>query len=253
MHSHVSAHSSFFGSRSPKSHRASRAAMADQDSPTPMADWSISRSPSRSKSRPRSPEPAWMEQTAKRLEAGASAAEKAAAAGGRDMKAMYVMSSAAIIQSASSQPQPTSISETKAYQEVSSSQPRSHVEASYVLNRLTGGGYKKPEMKSGPFATALNPNRHAMMIQGRPVVVPCVRKHTHTYEFSATFLRPAFQEMVLNRFSHSARPGVEKIMGHSEAQSNAEQRREDQSNSEWQDTWNSTVCPVIMTFCFFHW
>ena len=120
-----------------------------------------------------------MEQTAKRLEAGASAAEKAAAAGGRDMKAMYVMSSAAIIQSASSQPQPTSISETKAYQEVSSSQPRSHMEASYVLNRLTGGGYKKPEMKSGPFATALNPNRHAMMIQGRPVVVPCVRKHTH--------------------------------------------------------------------------
>ena len=181
MHSHVSAHSSFFGSRSPKSNCASRAAMADPDSPTPMADWSISRSPSRSKSRPRSPEPAWMQQTAKRLEAGASAAKRAAASGGRDMKAMYVMSSAAIIKTASSQPQPTSISETTAYQEVSSSQPRSHVEASYVLNRLTAGGFKKPEMKSGPFATALNPNRHAMMIQGRPVVVPCVRKHTHTH------------------------------------------------------------------------
>ena len=78
-----------------------------------------------------------------------------------------------------------------------------------------------------------------------------MKTHTHTYELSATFLRPAFQERVLNRFSHSARPGFAKIMGHSEAQSNAEQRREDQSNSEWQDTWNSTVCPVIMTFCFF--
>ena len=95
------------------------------------------------------------------------------------MKAMYVMSSAEIIEAASSQPQPSAISETWAYKAASSSQPRSHAEASYVLDRLTAGGYKKPEMKSGPFATALNPNRHTMMIQGRPVVVLCVRKHTH--------------------------------------------------------------------------
>ena len=126
-----------------------------------------------------------MEKTAKRLEAGASTAEQAAASGGADLKAMYVMSSAEIINAASSQPQKSAISETWEYKAVSSSQPRSHVEASYVLDRLTAGGYKKPEMSSGPFATALNPNRHAMMIQGRPVVVPFwTKKHTHTRAFS---------------------------------------------------------------------
>ena len=82
-----------------------------------------------------------MEKTAKRLEAGASAAEKAAAKGGADLKAMYVMSSADFISAASSQPQDSAISETWAYKAASSSQPRSHVEASYVLDRLTAGGY----------------------------------------------------------------------------------------------------------------
>ena len=126
-----------------------------------------------------------MQETSKRLEAGAAIAQSAAAKGGADLKAVYVMSSAEIIKTASSQPPGTPISETLEFKSQSSSQPRSHVEASYVLDRLTGGGYKKPEMNTGPFATALNPNRHTMMIQGRPVVVLLGRK-THTYELSAT-------------------------------------------------------------------
>ena len=113
-----------------------------------------------------------MEKTAERLERGAAAAAQAADRGGRDAKALYVMSPADIIKTASSQPQTETISQSKAYEEASSSQPRSQLEASYVLDRLTGGGLKLPEMASGPFATALNPNRHTMMIQGRPVVVP---------------------------------------------------------------------------------
>ena len=118
--------------------------------------------------------------TAERLKAGASAAQRAAATGGDDLKALYVMNPADIIKSASSQPPRTPISETKEYKQSKSSQPRSHVETSYVLDRLTGGGYKKPDMTSGPFATALNPNRHTMMIQGRPVVVLMDEKtHTH--------------------------------------------------------------------------
>ena len=156
-------------------------AMAARRSPSFEADWSVSPSPPRrkSKSRARSKEPDWLENTAKRLETGASAAEEAAASGGADLKAMYVMSSAQIIAaSASSQPHMSAISDSMEYKMASSSQPRPHVEASYVLDRLTSGGFKKPLLHSGPFATALNPNRHTMMIQGRPVVVLCGRKHT---------------------------------------------------------------------------
>ena len=54
------------------------------------------------------------------------------------------------------------------------------------------------------------------------------------HELSATcFLRSTSGGMALNRFLHSTRPGVAKIMGHSEAQSSAEQRREVQSSSAW--------------------
>ena len=127
-----------------------------------------------------------MKETSRRLEAAATSAERAAARGGDDLRAMYVMSSAEFVQTASSQPHLKPISETKEYKTRSSSQPpKSHVEASYVLNRLTAGGFKRPEKTTGPFATALNPNRHAMMIQGRPVVVPFwTKKHTHTRAFS---------------------------------------------------------------------
>ena len=152
------------------------AAMADPSCPSPEADWSLSPSrsppPTKSEPPPQRSDPVWMQKTAKRLEAAASTAQRAAADGGADLKAMYVVSSAEIIQAASSQPSFTPISESWEYKERSSSQPRSHVEASYVLSRLTAGGCKKPEMSSGPFATALNPNRHTMMTHGRPVVVP---------------------------------------------------------------------------------
>ena len=115
---------------------------------------------------------------------------------------MYVMTSAEIIAAAaSSQPQKKrSISLTPAFKARSSSQPRSHVEASYVLDRLTAGGYKKPVLRSGPFATALNPNRHTMMIQGRPVVVPCGRKHTRMsfqpHAFNAYIRRESMKSLL---------------------------------------------------------
>ena len=159
--------------------------MADQgDQADDAVDWGVapdSPSPGRGKSRsppPRRDPVEWMQKTSKRLEAGAASAQRAAARGGADLKSVYVMGSGEFIQTASSQPPFASISESLEFKRQASSQPRSHVEASYVLDRLTGGGYKKPELTSGPFATALNPNRHAMMIQGRPVVVLLGRKHT---------------------------------------------------------------------------
>ena len=183
----MSAHSSFHGLETAikatelSANIAQVSTMADP-SPSPERDWSCtpSHSQTQAKSKPlaRSADPAWMQKTAKRLEAAASTAQMAAASGGEDLKALYVMTSAEFVQAASSQPPFTPISESKAYKEKASSQPRSHAEASYVLDRLTAGGMKKPEKSSGPFATALNPNRHAMMIQGRPVVVPYGRKHT---------------------------------------------------------------------------
>lgn len=143
--------------------------------------------------------------TAERLEAAATTAQQAAASGGADLKALYVMSSAEIVNTASYQPRLTPISETREYKQRSSSQPRSHVEASYVLNRLTSGGFKKPEMSTGPIATALNPNRHTMMIQGRPVVVPCGRKHT----------RMSFQPHAFNAYIR--REGIKSLLAFRQA------------------------------------
>ena len=114
-----------------------------------------------------------MKKTAKRLELAAASAAMAAASGGDDLKAMYMMSSAEIVQAASSQPLRTPIAQTQDFKRRASSQPSSHIAASYVMDRLTAGGMPKGAKYSGPFATALNPNRHTMMIQGRPVVVPC--------------------------------------------------------------------------------
>ena len=113
-----------------------------------------------------------MERTAERLEAAAQIAELAAQEGGADTNALYVMSASDVVQAVSSQPRTSYISGLDAYM-AAAPDPKSHVETSYELHRLTAGGYKFPEMRTGPFVTALNPNRHAMMIQGRPVMVPC--------------------------------------------------------------------------------
>ena len=156
-----------------------RAMQGQQRSPSPEADWSRSPSRSKSKSQPRSPQPEWMERTAVRLDAGAVAAQKAVQTGGDDLKALYVMSPVAVVKAASSQPPQTPLSESAEFKAASSSQLRSHVETSYELHRLTGGGYKLPELRAGPFATALNPNRHVMMIQGRPVAVLSHLKHIY--------------------------------------------------------------------------
>lgn len=130
-----------------------------------------SKTRSKSRSKTRSSQPAWMERTAERLEVAARATETAVHEGGADAKALYVMSAADVVKAASSQPRTRSLSRSDAYG-AAASVPKSHVETSYKVHRLTAGGYKLPELRAGPFATALNPNRHAMMIQGRPVMVP---------------------------------------------------------------------------------
>ena len=114
-----------------------------------------------------------------RLDVAAAAAQKAVQTGGDDLKALYVMSPAAVVKAASSQPPATPLSESQGFKDAASSQPRAHLETSYELHRLTAGGYKLPELRAGPFATALNPNRHVMMIQGRPVAVLSALKRVY--------------------------------------------------------------------------
>ena len=144
----------------------SRASSADAG-----ADWGrASASRSRSKSVPRVQQPAWMETTDQRLSAAAATAESAAEQGGDDLKALYVMKPKDVFVAASSQPQ-TTLSETATAQAALSSQPlQSHHVTALHLHRMTGGGQKLPSTEPGPIATSLNPARHAMMINGRPVV-----------------------------------------------------------------------------------
>ena len=195
-HSHfgpVSDDSAFFG----REIWEQSAMSADRRSPSQpiSSDWGGGRSPSRSKSRsksrsrqPPSPQAEWMATTAQRLDAGAEAAELAAVDGGEDLKALYMMSQKDINVAASSQPD-IHISETLAFRNAQeSSQPLlSHYEAGVKLHRMTGGGQKLPSTETGALATALNPSRHLLMIQGRPVGVLGVerQRHTASNEFSA--------------------------------------------------------------------
>ena len=89
------------------------------------------------------------------------------------MRALYVMSPAEIGVAASSegyQGLDKTIQQNPKYYQGRAGQ-KSHYEASSQLHRMTGGGKKLPGIDSGPIATALNPERHDMMVHGRPVAV----------------------------------------------------------------------------------
>ena len=112
-----------------------------------------------------------MEKTATRLELAAEYAEKAAE-DDEQLQALYLLdqrelsaaATGASSSGAASTPLDAALQEGRAM--------KSHLEASMLTHRLTGGG-KPTEAhgQSGPMATALNPNRHCMMIHGRPVMV----------------------------------------------------------------------------------
>ena len=132
---------------------------------------SVSVSRSRSKSSPRVVQPRWMSSTDERLTAAAGMVEEAAEKGGSDLQALYVMKPEDISVAASSQPEASLAETPEAMSAVSSQPPESHHVTALRIHRVTGGGPKQPSLQSGPIATSLNPARHAMMINGRPVVV----------------------------------------------------------------------------------
>ena len=141
-----------------------------------------STSRSRSKSVPPRPQPEWMETTARRLSAVAEAAETAVEQGGEALKAIYTMKPKDVNKALSSQPQVPLAETTTAQAAVSSQPPHSHHDTSLHLHRMTGGGKKYPSTQSGPIATSLNPERHTMMINGRPVVVLGVVKAAMSFQ-----------------------------------------------------------------------
>ena len=125
----------------------------------------------RSRSRPRVVQPRWMSTTDQRLAAAAGMVEAAAEKGGRDLQTLYAMRPKDISVAASSQPHASLAETPQAKSAVSSQPPESHHMTALRIHRVTGGGPKHPSSQSGPIATSLNPARHAMMINGRPVVV----------------------------------------------------------------------------------
>ena len=111
-----------------------------------------------------------MEKTAERLELAAEVAEDVVEKRDEEMKALYLLEPREITQAAQSPA--TALQESEAYTSahMEGRDFKSHYEASLQLHRLTGGGPKTEKGDSGPVATALNPNRHVMMINGRPVM-----------------------------------------------------------------------------------
>ena len=111
-----------------------------------------------------------MENTATRLELAAEYAEKAAE-DDEQLQALYLLdqrelsaaATGASSSGAAATPLDAALQEGRAM--------KSHLEASMLTHRLTGGGKPPGGDASGPMATALNPNRHVMMIHGRPVMV----------------------------------------------------------------------------------
>ena len=123
------------------------------------------------------PSPQWLKTTADRLELAAEYAEKA----GEDdekLQALYLLNQREISEAAAA-PSFSRASESPPFEaaEQEGREMKSHIETSMLQHRLTGGGApKEGHGASGPLATAFNPNRHAMMIHGRPVVVLSVNE-----------------------------------------------------------------------------
>ena len=125
-----------------------------------------------------------MKKTAQRLELAAEYAEKAAE-DDNEMKALYLLNQREISSTAAASSSSAGALSPVHEKEQEGRAMRSHLEASMLTHRLTGGGKPAEQHgQSGPMATALNPNRHCMMIHGRPVVFLSVLRHK-TCELSA--------------------------------------------------------------------
>ena len=112
--------------------------------------------------------------TAERLELSAELAEQVAESGADELKALYLLTQREMAQAAASTGGSKPPLESEQYADAAKQgrEMKSHYEASLQLHRMTGGGPKtKDGDDSGPLVTAMNPNRHVMMIHGRPVMV----------------------------------------------------------------------------------
>ena len=109
-----------------------------------------------------------MEKTAERLELAAEIAETHGDAPGEGLKSMYMLTQREL----SALPPVQAPQKSQAYEdaEAQGRPMKSHYDTSLQIHRMTGGGPKDNSEESGPVATAVNPNRHVMMINGRPVM-----------------------------------------------------------------------------------
>ena len=122
-----------------------------------------------------------MEKTAVRLELSAELVEQTAEKGADELKALYLLSQRELNEVAASSSQAPHESQAYATAQHEGRDMKTHYDTSLQIHRMTGGGRKMPLVgESGPVATALNPNRHVMMIHGRPVMVLSVKG---TYKF----------------------------------------------------------------------
>ena len=126
-----------------------------------------------------------MEKTATRLELAAEVAEDMAERGKEDLKPLYLLKPREVSQAA--QRQATSMQQSPQYNlaYMEGRDYATHYEASLQLHRLTGGGPKTAEGESGPVATAFNPNRHVVMINGRPIMALGENGSIYTIELAA--------------------------------------------------------------------
>ena len=136
----------------------------EEESPEPRK-----RSPSKRRSKKKKPQHDWMEKTAHRLELAAEMAETHGDVPSESLKSMYMLTQREL----SALPPVGSPERTQVYAdaEAEGRAMRSHYDTSLLIHRMTGGGPKGEDQGSGPVATAVNPNRHVMMINGRPVMV----------------------------------------------------------------------------------
>ena len=110
-----------------------------------------------------------MEKTAQRLELAAEIAETLGDETGDELKSFYMLTQKEL----AALPPVGAPQQTQVYVDAVAEgrTMKSHYDTSLQIHRMTGGGPKGKSEESGPMATAVNPNRHCMMINGRPVMV----------------------------------------------------------------------------------
>ena len=109
-----------------------------------------------------------MQKTAKRLELAAEIAESVGDEIGDELKSFYVLNQREL----AVLPPVTAPQRSAAYEDAVAEgrSMKTHYDTSLQIHRMSGGGPKQNSDESGPVATAVNPFRHTMMINGRPVM-----------------------------------------------------------------------------------